>query len=451
MKKALLAITCLLTVMALIIVSLPMHSEAAIAGIEGTRVGNAVTFNLAAKTGYVTTGDGGSVFIWGYANEDPTPGFCAAGGCVQYSGPTLIVNEGDVVTINFKNNLPVASSIAFPGQIGVTAADKAGAVVGGMPGFLTRDARPNGGEVTYTLTNMQPGTYLYQSGTRPDLQIEMGLVGAIVVRPAGFVPLVTKIPYAGVAAYNYEYLFLLTEADPRVHEHVALGRMNQVDTADFKPTFWFINGRTLPDTLSANYAVNMPVQPYGSLARLKPYETALYRILEGGRDGHPFHTHGNNHNILAKQGRLLGAGGANSISAFTSAMFPGETEEAYMTWSPDVMGWDIYGDATHPVVANECSSLPLGLADSGCPHGKPVPTILPDINDVTPGQFYSGSPYLGSAGVLLPGEGGFNPTAGLFFMQHSHSEKELTNNNTFPGGMATFLIVEHPSVVIPAE
>jgi hypothetical protein len=33
-------------------------------------------------------------------------------------------------------------------------------------------------------------------------------------------------------------------------------------------------------------------------------------------------------------------------------------------------------------------------------------------------------------------------------MQHSHNEKELTNNNIFPGGMATFLVIVPPSTPI---
>jgi hypothetical protein len=33
-------------------------------------------------------------------------------------------------------------------------------------------------------------------------------------------------------------------------------------------------------------------------------------------------------------------------------------------------------------------------------------------------------------------------------MQHSHNEKELTNNNLFPGGMATFMVVIDPSTLV---
>jgi len=63
-------------------------------------------------------------------------------------------------------------------------------------------------------------------------------------------------------------------------------------------------------------------------------------------------------------------------------------------------------------------------------------------------QHWSGSPFLGTAGFLPPGVGGYNPNAGYFFMMHSHNEVEMTNNNIFPGGMMTMIVIEHPSVVL---
>ena len=35
----------------------------------------------------------------------------------------------------------------------------------------------NGG--IYSWTNMKPGTYLYQSGTHPQVQVQMGLYGGV--------------------------------------------------------------------------------------------------------------------------------------------------------------------------------------------------------------------------------------------------------------------------------
>ena len=78
-----------------------------------------------------------------------------------------------------------------------------------------------------------------------------------------------------------------------------------------------------------------------------------------------------------------------------------------------------------------------------------MPVLLPAQQDLTFGQFYSGGPFLGAAGTLPPGEGGFNPTAGYFYMWHSHNEKELTNNDIFPGGMLTMFLVVPYGVAVP--
>ncbi len=62
------------------------------------------------------------------------------------------MNQGQSVTVNLTNTLPVPVSIVFPGQINVNA-------TGGVPGLLTREAPP-GGSVSYTFTASEPGTYI---------------------------------------------------------------------------------------------------------------------------------------------------------------------------------------------------------------------------------------------------------------------------------------------------
>ncbi len=97
---------------------------------------------------------------------------------MQVPGPTLIVTEGQTVTVNLQNGLPTAAgntSILFPG-FNVTAS-------GGARGVLTQEAAA-GGTVTYTFIANSPGTHAYYSGTQGDLQIEMGMYGAIIVLPA---------------------------------------------------------------------------------------------------------------------------------------------------------------------------------------------------------------------------------------------------------------------------
>ena len=210
-------------------------------GISGT------TFNLTAQTGYISGADGLSLYVWGYADGV---------GALQYPGPTLIVNEGDLVTVNLTNTLGVPTSIVFPGQEGVTT-------TGGVAGLLTQEAAAAGGAVSYSFTAGHPGTYLYHSGTRPDLQVEMGLLGALIVRPTGYDAVTNKIAYGHAdSAYDHEYLFLLTEMDYDTHFKVEFGLMNQVDTTTFHPVYWFINGRNAPDTMLPAFVPWLPTQPY---------------------------------------------------------------------------------------------------------------------------------------------------------------------------------------------
>ena len=82
-------------------------------------------------------------------------------------------------------------------------------------------------------------------------------------------------------------------------------------------------------------------------------------------------------------------------------------------------------------------------------HGKPFPVNLPGDQELTFGGFWSGSPFLGSSEPLPPGEGGLNPSAGFAFMWHSHTEKEMTNYDIFPGGMMTMMIIDPPGTIVP--
>jgi FtsP/CotA-like multicopper oxidase with cupredoxin domain len=393
-------------------------------------------FNLTAKADYISTGDGGSIYAWGYANGN---------GTMQYPGPTLIVNQGDTVTINLANQLPAPVSIVLPGQTGVIAS-------GGSAGILTQEAEAMAagvpGTVSYTFTATQPGTYMYHSGTQPALQVEMGLVGALIVRPATAAdPLHQAYGHAGTR-FDHEYLFLLTEMDPAIHDQVAAkvaaGGAIDVDTSAYHPVLWFINGRNAPDTLLDAGVPWLPTQPYNCLPRMHPGEKLLMRVVNAGRDLHPLHTHGNNFTLLARDGRLLesapGVGPDLAASDFTLRAVPGETYDATFEWTGKNLGWDIYGHkATDPMAPNEYAP----------DHGKPIPVILPNLQDLAFGAHYSGSPYLGSFGALPPGGPMLNEGAGYFHMWHSHNELEIVNNDIFPGGMMTMLIIEPAGVPIP--
>ena len=235
-----------------------IQTQAAIQGLTGN------TFNFTAQTGHISTGEGNNVMIWGYADS---------GGPPQYPGPTLIVNQGETITVNLTNELSVPTSIVFPGQASVGA-------TGGVPGALTQEAPALVGTVTYTFTATEPGTYTYYSGTNSDLQVEMGLLGAIIVRPSGFDTMDTPQAYDHPdSAYDREILFLLSEMDPTIHDLVEFGQTAMVDTSTYHPYYWFINGRTGPDTMLKNNTAILPTQPYNCLPRIHPGERLLLRLI----------------------------------------------------------------------------------------------------------------------------------------------------------------------------
>ena len=173
---------------------------------------------------------------------------------------------------------------------------------------------------------------------------------------------------------------------------------------------------------------------------------------------HPFHHHGNHARVLAVDGFPLETTGPSatpfdlSHEVFTIQSTPGQTVDAIFRWTGKDIGWDVYGTGPdHPHTcgpAVDAEGLDLTTREFCGDHGKPLPVALPEQLSLTFGGFYSGSPFLGTLGLLPPGQGGFNPNAGYTYMWHSHTEKEITNYDIFPGGMMTMLIVEPLHVVI---
>ncbi len=431
-----------LMVLAALLIS--ASAQARIDGVPGT------SFALTASEGYISIADGGSVYSWGYS----------LGGQMQLPGPTLIVTAGQLVTVTLTNGLPAAAgnvSIVFPGQdVSISTTDQ------GVQGELTHEA-PSGGTVTYSFTAANPGTYQYHSGTQPDLQVEMGLYGALIVRPnaadlataACGVPSYADALNAGAAyahtdtCFDREYLFLLSEIDIDIHQAAELqvGGAGPIvlPAGAYHSEYWLMNGRAAPDTMAAPGKTLLTSQPYNILPRMHPGEKLLIRLVSAGREMHPFHTHGNHARVLARDGRLLTSnpGGTGPLAGpllFTIPSVPGGTVDAIFEWTGKDLGWDMYGhtSSTDPVEPHEWAP----------DHGRPIPVDLPSLSSLAFGGFYSGSPYLGALGSLPPGEGGLNPDAGFTYMWHSHNERELVNNDVFPGGMMTMLIVEAPGITI---
>jgi hypothetical protein len=420
-------------------------AQAVIDGITG------INFAFTAGAGEISIADGGTIHFWGYSAPGANPA-----GVPQYPGPTLILQEDVPVTITLTSNLPFGqcTSILFPGQT-VNAA-------GGVPGLLTREScgTTPAQTVTYTFTPTEPGTYTYYSGTQMELQVEMGLVGVIIVRPG----MGSDHVYNHAETYfDHEYLFMLTSMDPVIHQLAEQNRFDEIDLTARWPVYWFINGRTAPDDLAEPFVGYLPHQPYNCTPRMTPGQKLLVRIIGGDQDQHPLHLHGNHYYEIGRDGRMLASNPPASgpdlrRGRFTTLSVPGQTVDAIFEWTGERLNWDIYGTPTDGRPSHNClDSDGDGYADANsdypmewcADHGKPLPVVLPENQDLAFGGWWSGSPFMGDVAELPPGEGGLNPYGGFFFMWHSHAEKELTNNDIFPGGMLSMMVVEPPGTPIP--
>ena len=389
-------------------------ARAATPGITGP------TFNLTAQPAYLNQPDGAMVYSWGYGCNGAPTGFAPAAitnatcPSMQVPGPTLIVTEGQTVTVNLTNNLPTAvgnTSILFPGfQVSTT---------GGVTGLLAQEAAP-GGTVTYSFVASSPGTRSYYSGTQSDLQIEMGLFGAIIVLPTqATIPsncisgLATTnlsaearwgekdfrlAPAAyshSKACYDREYLFQFSEMDPAIHhqalEQVAAANCTPVGgalpatcslhvaTEPYHPAYFMINGRSMPDDMDANYTNLYPHQPYNGNPHMHPGEQVLIRVIGQGRWQHPFHEHGNHVRILARDGNLITsttnpAANLAGPLLFTTTTTPGLAFDGIFYWTGKGLNWDPYGHhAALPAPANPNSITASVTANDELP-------CVPDAN-----------------------------------------------------------------------
>ena len=367
----------------------------------------------------------------------------------------------------------------------------------------------------------------------------MGLFGAIIVLPASIpsncsaaypanrTNLFGVSSYTGTsesdfrlapAAYNHakacydrEYLFQFSEIDPDIHRQAEVqasakngctpgqpGCSLEVPTEPYHPVYFMINGRSMPDIMDTNYAVQYPHQPYNGDPHMHPGELVLLRIIGQGRWQHPFHEHANHVRILARDGNLIRTPDGNALAGpllFTTTTTPGQAMDGIFQYTGKGLNYDMYGH--NPNSSDSLAKLPCNPDGNGYNTGNPAvvnyyewcqdhlkpiqvapfgdvagggPTTLPDPTILTNGPWFGGSPYLGpdattraTFGTVGPGGNvsttGTTPPSGTIannpsteaafsFMWHSHNEREITTNNIFPGGMLMMMLVDSREFVI---
>ncbi|MFN3564835.1 MAG: hypothetical protein ACK4V1_02460, partial [Burkholderiaceae bacterium] len=245
-----------------------------------------------------TMPDGSTVRMWGYrvaatctaaqlanpasAINQPvvSPGAAIT---VNPSDPTLtitLVNRASANTALGETALPVPTSIVLHGHnTTMTPVFKTNATVNSpdttsdcTPGSsldcrvrsFTHEAPP-GGTATYTYNNIKPGTYLYQSGTLPQIQVQMGLYGMLRKNAPPTVSS-ARVAYPGAAsapdqyAYDNEIPLLLSEVDPAIHAAVAAGTFTG-STIGYDPKYFRVHRYAVPPaTVPASGVISQPIE-----------------------------------------------------------------------------------------------------------------------------------------------------------------------------------------------
>ncbi|MDT3708199.1 MAG: hypothetical protein ROZ09_15380 [Thiobacillus sp.] len=253
----------------------------------------AAEYWLCAKSGSVTMPGGAVVPIWGYVQDDNAN---LGDGCPALdsttwtaAGPALNVPSADLtgLTVHLRNDLTEPTSLVIPGQTAAMTPVWTDGTSGPRTATtqrvrsFTHEAGTGGGTADYTWADIRPGSYLYHSGTHPQVQVQMGLYGAVTRNFSDLIPGVPAVPpdpnipgdpgtpavpavpsqaYSGVP-YGAALTLLLSEIDPAQHAAIAAGTygaagapvtpcpdsggtaLPMTSTLCYRPKYFLINGK----------------------------------------------------------------------------------------------------------------------------------------------------------------------------------------------------------------
>jgi FtsP/CotA-like multicopper oxidase with cupredoxin domain len=214
--------------------------------------------------------DGGDLTITGAGGATlPVWGYGSAAGLPTVPGPGLTVNEGDTVTVTVHNHRNAPHNFVVQN--------------------VTTDTNPipANGSKTYTFTAPAAGSYLYGDTLNNSINREMGLHGALIVRPADN----GNTAWTGGPAYDHERIWVISDMDkPRWNDVAAAGGI--VNTSVYRPNYFMLNGLGGFDAMMDHDTMIMGMMD----------EVTLVRIVNAGQFSHSLHFHGNHFEVINLNG-----------------------------------------------------------------------------------------------------------------------------------------------------
>jgi manganese oxidase len=387
---------------------------------------------------------------------------------------------------------------------------------------------------TYRMYCERPGTYMYHCHVEASEHVQMGMYGPLWIYPKNYANVVN-----GGAAYNnsltqfdQEVFLLLSEFDSRWHDSimdfnpdrfpdfatkeptpttVGLVEGPAYNIPDYRPDYWLVNGRSLPDTvLAGKYNINyqkgllftpnpttppqgslltpiaqqityypavtsissagptgdlggkipslpvyIPRQPIQTYVRTAVAQKVLVRLHNMGFQAQPMHFHGVMPNVVGKDtfawvpqmNSMFGTTTDERKRVFTQGLFSGEAYDMIIAY-PDKA-------AISPTVYGFLKTDPKPVA---MPFSASEPGIGPPLTATSSyatvlNTVDSGIPIAANLPSAVPADAtvadGFYRGYPLLYLWHVHDDYKVTNNGTYPGGAVTVVRVDKQNTLGP--
>ncbi len=291
---------------------------------------SAASVTLCAEPYTVDLPGSPAVPMWGYRVVTDAAS-CSAVSAPRPSAaaPVISMPAGDsTLSVTLVNRLTVPTSLVIAGQAlpsdggdPVMAVDLVGAscdpaTAATLADRLACRVRSFTGETdagasrTYTFTNLRPGSFLLQSGTHPQAQVQMGL-HAMLRLDAPPLDLTARRLYVAAASdanagFDADAAVVLSEVDPVQHARIAatLGtegsqtqwRAGGNSTFAYAPRYFLINGRPFDsaNVAASDIGISVPaggrmvlrIANAGLQSRTLMLNNGTWRLLT--EDGHPY-------------------------------------------------------------------------------------------------------------------------------------------------------------------
>lgn len=204
-----------------------------IALAAAANVASAATINktLCVRSANKTMSDGVVVTFWGFTDA------CGGMGSPQIPGPAVEVGIGDTLNLTLNMMMAPQESAPYNGHtIHLHGADVPTAE-DGVP--ETNGGVVNGDTYTFIPAGNMAGSYMYHCHVHTVKHLEMGMYGALVVRPKDAAGnFLNQITADAATAFDYVQNYVISSVDPAYHSAVG----DSTVFAGYNPQYFLING-----------------------------------------------------------------------------------------------------------------------------------------------------------------------------------------------------------------